>query len=852
MIQMFRNMTGAILLAAISASSHAAPADSTAAAGMAGAAVTDGDISSLLWQSAGIALTVIMAAFLLAQSIYKTEKGSRRGLWDCLERHVSGLFVAAWILGFSIYSVGMFIVDGPITLWTGDSIGRLIRVAPMAVIHAFGMFLLESDISAVHEEFHGNLFFMTLYSLAHFLAALVSLLFVIKHFGYNMVARAKLWIAAHSGSRRERLYLFWGLNAPSYRLAKDIREQNDQGRIPRSFRILFVQTSDEDDGNDSQKGVDRLLDFLSLKNTELDKLKELQCLSTHTYHRLSKYEFAGNGTHGIPSILRGRLGLGNVTRLMARTTAELHIFMLGEEEENNIKATINLCNDADVKAFAGSGRKVRIYCHARHDSINRVIEDGQSGGNIEVRIVDSSHDSINELKGNEACHPVHFVDIDSTDNPGTVNSAFTGLIVGFGETGQDAARFLYEFGAFVDSGSAKDDDIPDQEHSGGKVWRAPFRCYVADHNLSRLQGHFTASMPALLKYGDDGPFSFNDCDIRSGEYYSLLEAIAQDLNYVVVSLKDDELSMTAAVDIFNYVRRNRKDISRFRIFVRQHDTTSKQHIQAIVSHYNQTGIQAGNSGGGHIVLFGSTEELYTYRRIIDNEYEAEGKVYNDAYCKASGNKGKKDVWLSRHRHFLSLKTLDGYSELRRKEAQDVANAYHAQTKIAIMKEVCNRNPDRTVRLRECLDGDATAIPLFGRTSESGCIPDGTIRAVNGFSEFEQQLFRNIARLEHLRWNASHEALGYTHFNEKKNVDRLVDKKSRHGCNERFKLHNCILNWEELDEESKQAWWPDESKTGGREYPDYKLYDYIVITTSLRLHAGKCKPSSELRRSSAGR
>lgn len=801
--------------------------------------VTD-SVQGLMLESAAIALVLITVAFLLARGLYGMEKGAWSVFWKRIERNLSWLFGIIWILGFCTYCVGMFIVEEPIDVCSWDSLVRLLRVAPMGIIHAFEMFLLESDISAIHGEFHENLYFITWFSMVHFLAALVSLMFVIKHFGYNIIARMQLLMASWSSHKTERLYMFWGMNEPSYYLAKDINKQATEHKTHHSYRVLFIKTDDNDEDTGNRTGLDRLFDFLALKNKELDKLKELDCLSTTAFKRLSKCEITEENRQNGCSILINMLGLRRVVKLINKTTSELHIFILSEDEDRNIEATANICYDSDIRTFARKERKVVIYCHARYDSINRVVEDAQSNGNIEVRIVDSSHNSINELRSNKEYHPINFVTIDTADNIGTVKDAFTSMVVGFGETGQDAARFLYEFGAFVSNVSSKEEDIPEADNSGVKVERSQFKCHVVDNRMDTIKGRFLASVPALVGGSKElekhSPLEFHTFDVQSEDFYELLKETCETLNYVVVSLKDDEQTITTAVRIFNYIRKNRADLSKFRIFVRCHNLMYEQHMISIANHYNQIWAEKTDKNDECIVVYGSIEKLYTYNQIIENEFETEGKEYNHVYCEASGNNGKKDVWESRHSILINKNTLDGYSELRRKESQDIANAYHALTKLIIMKKVCQECSDETVHLQSVLNGEISQIPTFRRLSDRGEKVNGTIFADGDYTETEQLLFRNIARLEHLRWNASHEMLGYYHFNDKENIDKLVmDSDKRHGCNERYRVHNCMLNWEQLDEESNLAYWSNDNMPDNREYPDYKLYDFIVITTCLRLH-----------------
>ena len=70
------------------------------------------------------------------------------------------------------------------------------------------------------------------------------------------------------------------------------------------------------------------------------------------------------------------------------------------------------------------------------------------------------------------------------------------------------------------------------------------------------------------------------------------------------------------------------------------------------------------------------------------------------------------------------------------------------------------------------------------------------------------------------------------------IDGLVLKDERHKCIEKYRVHNCIIGWEDLDAESNEASWDNPEMNDGKEYPDYKLYDFIVITTTLKLRSKK--------------
>ena len=119
----------------------------------------------------------------------------------------------------------------------------------MAVLHAFGIFILESDVSAIHEPFHNNWMFMFGFSMAHFLAAFVSLVFVLKYFGYNIVAAFRRRIVR---GHKDSTYIFWGMNDATYYLAKDIK---NNPTIDKNHRIIVVRTNSDLDSTTKMNGM---------------------------------------------------------------------------------------------------------------------------------------------------------------------------------------------------------------------------------------------------------------------------------------------------------------------------------------------------------------------------------------------------------------------------------------------------------------------------------------------------------------------------------------------------------------------------------------------------------------------
>lgn len=741
--------------------------------------VSNSNIITLLIDSLVISFIWIFLALALASVIYALDKSRWSGLWKSVERNLSLWFVVTWILGFCIYCVGMYIVDGDIE--EANNIERLFRVTPMGVLHAFGMFLLESDISAVHEEFHSNIMYMTLFSITHLLAAFVSMAFVIKHFGYNIVASVQLWLNVSIKRKKDELFVFWGMNEPSYLLASDIKIN-----AKSTHRILFVKTADEEDKTSDRTGVDRLFHFLSVKNKELENFKELKCLSINAFSRLSKCELTEDERQKNNAlILKEKLGLRSLTRLIRLTNTHVHIFMFGEDADSNMKAATNLCADQDVNDYAKE-HMITIYCHARYDSVNRVIENLHYGNNLSVRIIDSAHMAIETLKRKKEDFilPAHFVKVESD---GTVSSEFKSMVIGMGQCGRDAVKFLYEYGAFVRTGTGHNSDAE----------RAKFTCDVFDKNMHEIgnlykQSHPAASVSKVLKNTEiDAAHCIRlyDSDTTGELFWQFVKQNIKNENYIVIATKNDDEGITLAVRLLKQAISSGANMECMRIFVRSYQHDKLPYMEAIANHYNETVAESLElkKNKTPICIFGKIKDLYTWANIVDDSMRKESFRYYNSY--KGNNEAEENLgtaWAERRREELG-KDRGRYANLnaiRRKEMQDMENALHRTTKIVLIEKAL-QDKNKVMELAQII-------------SKRKHFADNRY----GIGERYERIMTSLAQTEHLRWNASHELLGYVRGED---------------TDEATMRHKCLVSWNELEDDATRG------------------YDYDVVETSLKMY-----------------
>lgn len=704
-------------------------------------------------------------------------------------------FFLVWIYGFLVYDIGMC---------TGEPIS-LVANAPLAALYAFKIFLLDSDISEIHNAFHESWVYSLNFALAHFFAAVISTLFVIKYFGFNIRAKWRMWIESHFKTVDET-YVFWGFNDATEKLIESIKTHYEASKLSETYRIILVRLNNDDDDNpETRTGIGRIFDFLSIPTSELEKLQTLKCLTVGTYSNISNINAMEDD-----DVLGVSLSLRNLRRILGkRTRNKIHMLFLGENEKENIHAVSLLLKDQSLKSFvccpksdneSDLKREVIFYCHARYNSVHRVIEDRFMEGNRRVKVIDSSHISVENLKLNEDLLPVKYVKVEKD---ATVSTSFNSLIVGFSEFGQDTVRFLYEYGAFVKSGG-RDTDVK----------RSEFHMRIVDKRMADIAGPFVANAPAIdvsapfiasIK-GMDNPnalITLNQMDCQSIEFYKGLETWIKDLNYIVIATEDDELNISLAIRIFKMAARYRDGMEKLCILTRVHEDedglikeTAEYYnrlwaAQCAVKGYNgkiatQTEVKRSHDATMPIHLFGLDKETYTYKNIIDDSMEQQAVEFKERYTASTQNdykepKCKKDyAWYKDIRNNIlciegdldNNPTLSAVMGIRRMQGQDYANCFHSATKRILAQEA----------LKKAGLPKEFSWNLLTRRSKTVeyMVKDGSAVVPEVF-----RILNVLAQTEHLRWNASHEILGY-------------EKKGTFPSHNEVRMqHSCITDWQDL-------------------------------------------------------
>lgn len=761
----------------------------------------------------GIWLFATVLSFLAACTIESIVRGAfrRRRSDEVSKRHfalnIIGRFMALFFITGTIISMLAF----PLMVkasghYTFNNTELILR----SMICSLDMFMLDVDSNVLdrldsYPLVKGFMLVQATLSFMCTVSMLVALVFT------RLVAFLKLRYKTRVSPDKCHIYLFFGVNDNSLLLAHEIGHKDSQAIV------IFADSANvSEEDNDSWNSV---VSLFTHRQESLDKARHAGADITITPKRPDEITDRVPPT-GETDVL-GLLNLVSVRNLIAKlpevpdkSEPSLHIFFLSNDEDANIAALKNIARDTTVRRFAaGSDRhqRVALYCHARANSANKVLEDIGLTHNLDVKIIDSSHLAVEMVKAKPEFQPVRVATF-SESCPELAAEPLHALVVGFGEVGRDAFRFLYEFGTFIGL-------------SDGKP--TTFRPHITavDSRMDVLAGPFMAGTPAI-SYGDSLALKKMDTDSR--EFYDkvLSEANCRSLNYIVLALGDDDANISLAINIFNLIRRVRENLDNLIIMVRCTSDDKLDMMQRIAEHYNRG---CGTPALNVINIFGNPRGIYDYCIVIRDSLLNESKEYLDRYNLLNGG-GK--TWEQRRKGLTGADEpeqgkevypqIDSLRELHRKESQDMANAKHKETKLWLLRKALG---DTTPEDFAALYFDADGIKANVKGRGAGIRFPGLDAIDRG-----NEIVLHLAMLEHARWNAAHELLGYTVNNDDTT------------CDERTMRHNCLRDWTELDNESKRKNESDKAK-GKAGDCDYKIYDFGVVSTSLSLEVQPRNPLS---------
>lgn len=525
-----------------------------------------------------------------------------------------------------------------------------------------------------------------------FFMAVTTSAIAIFHF-ISRIAYGRRWLHNNTGAAMTGdNHIFAGICEASRTLAANIRKEGTEGKI------IFI---DIPDSKELPKGLS-VWDIISrfFNDDNHDDLNADVVLR------------AGKRMKGIIPWLR---------------SSRNNLYILSDNQDENLKMLERIWQLEDSERHGAFG--CRIYCHAvkeglvsRYDTVTDVHN--------RTTFVDSSFLAIESLKDpeNKEMYPINYVRVGTDQitgrKTGWVASDFNCAILGFGETGQEALKFLYEFGAFV----------------GEDRQKVPFRCHIIDKNPDDVFGEFKRRIQLVHK----DEVQFTQCAAETAGFWHKIDEIINDINYIVVCLGDDMTNLKVSLDIAELALQKGRDIQdRFVIAVRQREFSKLD---------KDTLLKANKTFCNCIRPFGMSDEIWKLRVMGNMHINEMARKFYCSYMGVDSDEKATKAWYDRER-LLRDDDFKTRSKARRQIAQDYSNCLHAITKQAL----CDTDTAEAARfITDICEGGI-------HVDQSSC------------SESDETVLEYLAIGEHLRWNASHIMLGYRYS------EATCDLKKTHNC-----------------------------------------------------------------------
>lgn len=558
--------------------------------------------------------------------------------------------------------------------------GNWIQLALISLVAGLEMFVGKTFI-------FDDIYAAVVFHLPGLLLCYLSIFTLILCFSFVMVFqilprrfRDRIWLrshARHAGDDRKN-HIFLGINPQSKALARSILKEPDN---KDEGDLILIDFPDKERLH-KEISLGDILSFLFSRRKE----KTLE-------EELGADRFV---------LLRG-LQLSRLAPWLNNPRTSLYI--ISENEEENMERLEMLSEAGDIPA--------KIFCLVdRKKGYNGLYSSLQS----RIRLIDTHYLAFQDIKFNSPeLHPVHFVDIarDKEGNPlGYVNGGFHAMIIGFGETGQEALGFLYEFGAFV----------------GKDRKQVPLSISIYDPEMDLRKGQYLGMNPGLR---DDPSLKWSDARAGSERFWKDFIRDIQDISYIVVATNSDSFNIETAVSLLQNAAREGKDLSKLVILAREKSPSEAS--AGILSYYNNAYCPNGRPV---ICSFGGGERIWRTDVLSGKGLKEQASRFFEAFQKVKGEDG---TWEERREKLTAdpSNRLRNTIKLMRQQGQEIECCAHIHTKLMLSSD----------RVREA----ARLIPDVLESDRTGFYPErGKI--------YDSLEYLSIG--EHLRRRASLLAAGY--------------------------------------------------------------------------------------------
>ncbi len=609
--------------------------------------------------------------------------------------------LAVFAGGFIVYFIGYR--DGAESIGTQESwFASVFR----PILSSLEMFAFNSDVLELGEACKESMVFMTIFSFIHFAAASVSFAVAISYLGGQLKSQ---WLWQRLKWKRHlkgNVNVFFSINEESIMLAHDIRRNNPEDVI------IFINAPQQNT-NEGMLGFTSVFNIFSLHREIVSDIQNMGGIIRQVKRPIQYME----GDHVLQDI--------GLATLLRKSKGFVGFYMMLDDQLQNIAKSIKLRGDAYFRENVQ--QLAYIFCRATAGKMNGdTAFDLNSKYGVETVLVDAAQMSIKTMMANVKTHPVNFVDFDAST--GMAKSTFHCMIIGFGETGQEAFKFLYEHGQF----------LHDADFQGKQMV-----VHIVDPKASQKQGFFEMRFPCL-KQGNtltnlNVDIQWHNHTAGDGRFWDLMQEIKDDLNYVVIATGSDNRNIAISYDLCDYALRWRKQQTQhFGIFCRCYNQGNESRYDEL-SEVTQTGNQPV------VYTLGKQSESLTHRYIWKKFLEKDAATFayamnnsNDKKLKAISHTDESTAYTYYwSRHTQCKGDPEVYTDMKRLEYQNYSAATHIYAKRHLLG-------------------------LDDPQSEAGKHNQELLDECSSLDDLRRlPFFEHLVHQEHLRYLASHECMGYT-------------------------------------------------------------------------------------------
>ena len=255
---------------------------------------------------------IFFGGFILLPCIL-VYSGTYRKLIKWMSDHIGICSSAVWLLGAMIYIVA----------FNKEELNAM-AVVPRAIIASFKMFVVTNELSRVPASLQQDDIYMTVFTVTHFAAALITFMFIFKMLGYRMRSTIKMKWHCRYSAKEKTVHLFWGVNDASCALAKDIRLNCYDDTI-----IMIDVDKGFDNDCQHKPTISSITNTITITDSEMALLDGIGALVDHCYNGPAHVDTANNKD------IFGLLRLNTVCKILQKSK-ELNMYILSDDEAENI------------------------------------------------------------------------------------------------------------------------------------------------------------------------------------------------------------------------------------------------------------------------------------------------------------------------------------------------------------------------------------------------------------------------------------------------------------------------------------------------------------------------------------